>query len=112
MLRRQETLGTMQLGSLCLDIQADEEEARRSQASAQEVWVDNTHDEHHKHPPLHQFEHTMKFPVDLGMFFFGVANAGVEMKGVGGITVSVVVALVIGKILGIFLMGLIAVKSG
>lgn len=62
----------------------------------------------HHHAPLHAFEEALKLPVDLGMFFFGLANAGVQMGSVGGITVSVVAALFAGKTLGIAGFGLLA----
>jgi len=51
--------------------------------------------------PLHEFEHAMKLPVDLGMFCFGLCNAGVQFESVGGITVAIAVALCLGKALGI-----------
>jgi len=47
------------------------------------------------------FEHQLKMPVDMGMFFFGVANAGVKLDGVGGVTIAVLGALIVGKSLGI-----------
>jgi NhaA family Na+:H+ antiporter len=56
--------------------------------------------------PLHTFERHMKLPVDMGMFFFGLANAGVEMGNVGGITIAIVVSLILGKTLGIALFSL------
>jgi NhaA family Na+:H+ antiporter len=68
--------------------------------------------EHIRHAPLHEFEHTMKLPVDLGMFFFGLMNAGVKLDSFGGITYSVVFALIVGKTLGIAGFGLFAVKLG
>jgi NhaA family Na+:H+ antiporter len=64
------------------------------------------------HAPLHEFEHVLKWPVDLGMFFFGLANAGVQLGSVGGITFSVVVALLVGKTLGIAGFSLLAVCLG
>ncbi|CAE7268683.1 nhaA [Symbiodinium pilosum] len=54
-----------------------------------------------EHAPLHVFEHTLKVPVDFGMFFFGLANAGVKLGSVGGITACVGLALVVGKTVGI-----------
>ena len=51
--------------------------------------------------PLHVFEHTLKIPVDFGMFFFGLANAGVKLGSIGGITACVGLALVVGKTVGI-----------
>lgn len=65
-----------------------------------------------EHAPLHVFEHSLKLPVDLGMFFFGLANAGVKLGSVGGVTTAVVVALFIGKLAGISLMSLLAMKMG
>mmetsp|Transcript_31236 Transcript_31236/g.89553 ORF Transcript_31236/g.89553 Transcript_31236/m.89553 type:complete len:1231 (-) Transcript_31236:33-3725(-) len=62
--------------------------------------------------PLHTFEHHLKLPVDLGMFFFGLANAGVKFGSVGGITGSVVIALLIGKTLGIAFFALLAMAMG
>jgi len=67
---------------------------------------------HAEEAPLHVFEHTMKLPVDLGMFFFGLCNAGVKLNSVGGITASVVFALIVGKTLGIAFFGLLAVRLG
>eukprot|EP00929_Paragymnodinium_shiwhaense_P112653 TRINITY_DN8091_c0_g2_i1.p1 TRINITY_DN8091_c0_g2~~TRINITY_DN8091_c0_g2_i1.p1 ORF type:complete len:660 (-),score=88.81 TRINITY_DN8091_c0_g2_i1:236-2215(-) len=64
------------------------------------------------HAPLHQFEANMKMPVDFGMFFFGLANAGVKLGNVGGVTFSVVGALFVGKILGITLMSMLATACG
>jgi len=51
--------------------------------------------------PLHTFEHQLKLPVDIGMFFFGLANAGVKFTTIGGVTFAVVIALLLGKTLGI-----------
>jgi len=65
-----------------------------------------------EHAPLHVFEHSLKLPVDFGMFFFGLANAGVKLGSVGSITLAVVVALFIGKLAGISLMSLLATKMG
>eukprot|EP00442_Polarella_glacialis_P051179 CAMPEP_0115067286 /NCGR_PEP_ID=MMETSP0227-20121206/11303_1 /TAXON_ID=89957 /ORGANISM="Polarella glacialis, Strain CCMP 1383" /LENGTH=1223 /DNA_ID=CAMNT_0002453331 /DNA_START=90 /DNA_END=3761 /DNA_ORIENTATION=- len=58
--------------------------------------------------PLHAFEHHMKLVVDFGMFFFGLANAGVKFESVGGITLAVAVALVVGKTIGIVAFALVA----
>mmetsp|Transcript_29327 Transcript_29327/g.94025 ORF Transcript_29327/g.94025 Transcript_29327/m.94025 type:complete len:1386 (-) Transcript_29327:1106-5263(-) len=68
---------------------------------------ENTHDDdaddHHDHhnAPLHKFEHDMKLFVDLGLFFFSFANAGLEVSTVGGLTASIILALVVGKTVGI-----------
>jgi len=62
--------------------------------------------------PLHVFEEQMKLPVDLGLFFFGLANAGVSMGSVGGMTAAVFLALLVGKTCGIVGFSLLAVKMG
>ncbi|MEM9193694.1 MAG: Na+/H+ antiporter NhaA [Myxococcota bacterium] len=56
-----------------------------------------------KHDTLNNFEHFFKLPVDLGLFGFGLANAGVVLSSIGNATWGVVVALLVGKTLGIFL---------
>jgi Na+/H+ antiporter NhaA len=58
--------------------------------------------------PLHVFESTLKAPVDFGMFFFGLANAGVSFGSIGGLTGAVIIALCIGKMVGIFAFSLLA----
>lgn len=58
--------------------------------------------------PLHAFEHHMKLIVDFGMFFFGVANAGVKVDGVGTLTIATFIALILGKTLGIVFFALLA----
>lgn len=62
--------------------------------------------------PLHVFEHTMKVPVDFGMFFFGLANAGVKLGSIGGITGCVGLSLVVGKTVGIAAMSAIGPLIG
>jgi Na+/H+ antiporter NhaA len=62
--------------------------------------------------PLHVFEWMLKKPVDFGMFFFGLANAGVSFGSVGGVTLSVVVALLVGKMAGIVFFSCLAVRLG
>lgn len=61
---------------------------------------------------ISQFEHEWKVIVDFGLFMFGLANAGVEFSQVGTATWLVVSALIIGKTVGIFSLGLLAVKLG
>ncbi|CAE7943964.1 nhaA [Symbiodinium sp. KB8] len=58
--------------------------------------------------PLHAFEHHMKLFVDFGMFFFGLANAGVKVGGLGSLTWATVIALIAGKTLGIVFFSLSA----
>ena len=64
------------------------------------------------HSPLHNFEHDLKLFVDLGLFFFAFANAGVEFAGVGPMTWIILGSLVVGKTVGITLFGLAAIRLG
>jgi NhaA family Na+:H+ antiporter len=70
------------------------------------------HDLHMEHSPLHQFEHQMKLFVDLGLFFFAFTNAGVVFTSIGTMTWLILGSLVIGKTVGITLLGLIGMKLG
>jgi NhaA family Na+:H+ antiporter len=70
------------------------------------------HDLHMEHSPLHQFEHQLKLFVDLGLFFFAFCNAGVELASIGTMTWLILGALVIGKTVGVTLMGWLAIKAG
>ena len=56
---------------------------------------------YHDHAPLHMYEHHTKLFVDVGMFFFAWANAGVKVTGAGGMTWVVLASLLVGKIFGI-----------
>jgi len=58
---------------------------------------------HDPNAPLHKFEHDVKFFVDCGMFFFSLANAGIQLTGAGPMTYCVLMSLLVGKIGGIFL---------
>lgn len=51
--------------------------------------------------PLIDFEHTTKLPVDMGLFFFGLANAGVAIGAIEPVTYIVLLALIVGKTVGI-----------
>jgi NhaA family Na+:H+ antiporter len=62
--------------------------------------------------PLRRFGHDLKLFVDLGLFAFGFANAGVEFTRVGPLTWIVLGALVVGKTVGITALGLLAKKLG
>jgi NhaA family Na+:H+ antiporter len=59
-----------------------------------------------------QFEHEWKIIVDFGLFLFGLANAGVAFTRIGAATWLVLGALLIGKSIGIFSFGMLAVKLG
>lgn len=62
-------------------------------------------------PTLHAFEHTLKAPVDFGLFLFTAANAGVNLReGPGPMTLAVVCALIAGKLLGVSALVLTAHK--
>jgi len=56
----------------------------------------------HKADTLNSFEHFFKFPVDIGLFGFGLANAGVAFSSVGHATWAVFFGLLFGKTIGIF----------
>ncbi|WP_374045091.1 Na+/H+ antiporter NhaA [Geobacter sp. AOG2] len=64
------------------------------------------------HTPLSQFEHEWKVLVDMGMFMFGLANAGVEFSSMGTVTWLVLAALLCGKPLGIFTFSWVASRFG
>lgn len=59
-----------------------------------------------------RFEHEWKIIVDFGLFMFGLANAGVEFSRIGTATWLVVTALLAGKTVGIFSLGVLAEKLG
>lgn len=61
---------------------------------------------------LARFEHEWKAIVDLGLFLFGLANAGVPFTEIGEGTWLVLGSLVVGKTVGIFAFGLLAVALG
>ncbi len=61
---------------------------------------------------LNAFEHWWKNPVELILGGFGLLNAGVALNAVSGATAAVLLGLLVGKPLGIFLMGLLAGKLG
>ncbi|KAF4651503.1 hypothetical protein FOZ61_010414 [Perkinsus olseni] len=60
--------------------------------------------------PLEHFDHDCSFFVHCGLFFFALANAGVQFTedAFGWITFNVVVSLIFGKCIGIFTFGSIA----
>jgi Na+:H+ antiporter, NhaA family len=57
--------------------------------------------EPHQADTLNRFEHDFKVPVQIVLFFFGFANAGVPLSAVGTVTWAVLAGLLIGKPLGI-----------
>lgn len=66
----------------------------------------------HRDTPLERFEHTLKLPVDLGLFAFAFANAGVEFSNMGALTWIILASLIVGKTLGIVLLSWLGVKLG
>ena len=62
--------------------------------------------------PLDEFEHRLKLPVDLGLFFFAFANAGVAFGSINSVTLIVLVSLIGGKTAGISSFSWIASKAG
>ncbi len=57
---------------------------------------------------LNRIEHNLEKPVEVILFFFGLANAGVVFSAFGTPTVLVLLGLIVGKPVGIFLFGWLA----
>jgi Na+:H+ antiporter, NhaA family len=53
---------------------------------------------------MNRFEHWWKVPVQFVLFFFGFANAGVQLSAVGPVTWMVLTGLLVGKPIGILTM--------
>ncbi len=64
--------------------------------------------EQHLTDLLNRIEHMLKFPVEIVLFFFGLANAGVLFSSIGDATWLVLAGLFIGKPIGIWVFGTIA----
>ncbi len=67
---------------------------------------------HEPKSTLQVFEHRFKAIVDIGLFAFAFANAGVEVKSIGPMTWVVFFSLLIGKTGGIYLFSRIASRMG
>ncbi|MCB1157166.1 MAG: Na+/H+ antiporter NhaA [Leptospiraceae bacterium] len=63
-----------------------------------------------EHDTLNAFEHFFKSPVDIGLFFFGLANAGVPAEAAGLGTAITISSIFFGKTFGIFLFSMIGNK--
>lgn len=61
---------------------------------------------------LAKFEHEWKVLVDFGLFMFGLANAGLEFSAPGTATWLVFCALLFGKTIGIFALGVLGERLG
>ncbi len=61
---------------------------------------------------LEQFQGEWKLFVDFGLLFFGLTNAGVQLYGISRLTWFIFAALLIGKTVGIFFMGILAEWMG
>jgi NhaA family Na+:H+ antiporter len=66
-----------------------------------ETHADGHVEHHHGHSPLEEFEHQLKLPVDMGLFFFAFANAGVAFAEINLVTWIILASLIIGKTIGI-----------
>ena len=66
----------------------------------------------HESSTLERFEHDLKLFVDLGLFFFAFANAGVAFGSINQVTLIVVASLIAGKMLGISLFSWAGAKVG
>ena len=64
------------------------------------------------HDTLSEFEHWWTVPVAVILFFFGLANAGVAFTSIGIGTWVVLVAILVGKPVGILAATALAVRSG
>ncbi len=65
-------------------------------------------DHRYNHDLLNQIEHGLRFPVEIVLMLFGLANAGVQFTAVGDATWLVLAGLMIGKPVGVWLLGVIA----
>ncbi len=61
---------------------------------------------------MEQFEHQLKLFVDIGLFFFAFANAGVAFGSINAVTFIVLASLIVGKTLGVSSFSLLATKIG
>ncbi len=66
--------------------------------------------EAHLKDMLNWMEHHLKYPVEIVLFLFGLFNAGVEFSAIGAPTWLVTLGLLLGKPIGIFIMGWIGAR--
>ncbi|MCB9638551.1 MAG: Na+/H+ antiporter NhaA [Myxococcales bacterium] len=90
-----------------------EQQAEKAPKSAAPSSPPAHHDAgHHHHSPLEQFEHQLKLPVDLGLFFFAFANAGVGFSTINTVTWMILASLLVGKTLGISILSTVGAAVG
>jgi NhaA family Na+:H+ antiporter len=75
-----------------------------------DLGLSNPHDD--DPDALNRFEGWWRMPVQVVLFFFGLANAGVPFTGVGVGTWAVLVALVLGKPAGILIFSVLSAQAG
>jgi NhaA family Na+:H+ antiporter len=68
--------------------------------------------EEHQLDTMNRFEHWWKVPVQFVLFFFGFANAGVQISSVGPVTWMVLSGLLVGKPIGILAMTFLGEQCG
>ena len=68
--------------------------------------------EGHANSPLDQFEHQLKLFVDLGLFFFAFANAGVALGSINSVTLIILASLILGKTIGVSLFSWVGTRLG
>ena len=66
--------------------------------------------EQHLRDLLNEMEHALQVPVEIVLFFFGLANAGVALSSVSEPTALVMLGLLLGKPLGILSFGWVAAR--
>ena len=71
-----------------------------------------THALANHHNPLDQFEHQLKLFVDVGLFFFAFANAGVAFGSINAVTAIVLISLIAGKTIGVTAFSWVALRLG
>jgi len=80
-------------------------------AKSDHGYFEGTEEPDYPHDTLNEFEHWWKNPVELILFLFGFANAGVAFSAMGLATWLVTGGLLLGKPIGIGLFTLVAVKA-
>lgn len=66
----------------------------------------------HRAGTLEQFEHHLKLPVDMGLFFFAWANAGVAFGNINSVTFMILLSLIVGKTVGVSVFSFAVSKMG